>query len=95
MMAWNGDESKRSGIELDLGPGRSPESFEGRTHARAAQGSTATRISQPSYWTSWSILNIGRYIEMTMTPTMAPTMIIISGSMIEVSVEIAESTSSS
>ncbi len=34
-------------------------------------------------------------MEITITPTMAPTMIIISGSMIEVSVAIDESTSSS
>jgi hypothetical protein len=47
------------------------------------------------YLTRLSILNIGRYIEMTITPTMAPTMIIISGSMIDVSVAIDESTSSS
>ena len=48
-----------------------------------------------AYLTSVSILNIGKYIEITITPTIAPTMIIISGSMIDVSVEIAESTSSS
>ena len=48
-----------------------------------------------AYLTRLSILNIGRYIEITITPTMAPTMIIISGSMIEVSVAIDESTSSS
>jgi hypothetical protein len=47
------------------------------------------------YLTRESILNIGKYMEITITPTMAPTMIIIRGSMIEVSVEIAESTSSS
>ena len=47
------------------------------------------------YLTKLSILNIGRYMEITITPTMAPTMIIISGSMIEVSVAIDESTSSS
>jgi hypothetical protein len=47
------------------------------------------------YLTSDSNLNIGRYIEMMITPTMAPTPIIISGSMIAVSEEIAVSTSSS
>jgi hypothetical protein len=40
-------------------------------------------------------LNIGRYIEMMITPTIAPTPIIISGSMIAVSEPIAASTSSS
>ena len=40
-------------------------------------------------------LNIGRYIEMMITPTIAPTPIIISGSMIAVSAAIAASTSSS
>jgi hypothetical protein len=47
------------------------------------------------YLTSESILNIGRYIEMMITPTMQPTPIIISGSMIEVNEEIDASTSSS
>ena len=40
-------------------------------------------------------LNMGRYIEMMMIPTMKPTPIIISGSMIEVRFAIAASTSSS
>jgi hypothetical protein len=48
-----------------------------------------------SYWMRLSILNIGRYIEMMITPTTMPTAIIISGSMIDVSVWIAVSTSSS
>ena len=47
------------------------------------------------YLTSVSSLNIGRYIEMMITPTMTPTPIIISGSMIEVSDAIEASTSSS
>ena len=47
------------------------------------------------YLTSESILNIGRYIEMMITPTTRPTQIIISGSMIDVSVAMAVSTSSS
>src|SRR5438034_5055240 len=42
------------------------------------------------YLTSWSILNIGRYIEITITPTIAPTPIIMIGSMIEVSAEIED-----
>jgi hypothetical protein len=37
------------------------------------------------YCTSSKILNIGRYIEITTRPTMQPTPIIMSGSMIEVS----------
>ncbi len=40
-------------------------------------------------------LNIGRYMEMMMTPTIIPTRIIIRGSMIEVRVAIELSTSSS
>jgi len=44
---------------------------------------------------SVSILNIGRYIEITMRPTMQPTPIIMIGSMIEVSAWIDASTSSS
>src|SRR6185312_6757720 len=47
------------------------------------------------YLTSESILNIGKYIAITMTPTIKPTRIIISGSTIEVSDWIAASTSSS
>ena len=47
------------------------------------------------YLTSVSILNIGRYIEMMMMPTMMPTPIIMIGSTIEVSDCTAASTSSS
>jgi hypothetical protein len=47
------------------------------------------------YLTSESMRNIGRYIAITMTPTMQPTRIIIRGSMIDVSDWIAASTSSS
>jgi hypothetical protein len=47
------------------------------------------------YCSSESILNIGRYIAMMITPTIAPTAIIISGSMMDVSDWIDESTSSS
>jgi hypothetical protein len=54
------------------------------------------RLSQSrGYLSSVSILNIGRYIEMMITPTIAPTAIIISGSMIDVSDWIEASTSSS
>src|SRR4051794_21579119 len=54
-------------------------------------------LRQPpvAYLTSDSSLNIGRYMLMMITPTIAPTPIIISGSMIAVSEAIAESTSSS
>jgi hypothetical protein len=47
------------------------------------------------YLTSESILNIGRYIEITIVPTMIPTPIIMIGSMIEVSEAMLVSTSSS
>ena len=48
-----------------------------------------------SYFTSVSILNIGMYIAMMITPTIRPTPIIMSGSMIEVSDATDASTSSS
>ena len=57
----------------------------------AAQRLAASR----AYLISVSILNIGRYIEITIVPTMIPTPIISTGSMIEVSVWMAASTSSS
>jgi hypothetical protein len=47
------------------------------------------------YLTSVSILNIGMYIAMMITPTMRPTPIIMIGSTIDVSDCTAESTSSS
>ena len=47
------------------------------------------------YLTRLSILNIGRYMAITMTPTIIPTRIIIRGSTIDVSDWIAASTSSS
>ena len=47
------------------------------------------------YLTSVSILNIGMYIAMIMTPTMRPTPIIMIGSTIDVSDYTAASTSSS
>ncbi len=47
------------------------------------------------YLTSVSSLNIGRYIEMTIVPTIAPTPIMRIGSMIEVSDWMLASTSSS
>jgi hypothetical protein len=59
---------------------------------RVAQEYAASR---PSYWISVSSLNMGRYIAMMMIPTMIPTPIIMSGSMIDVRLAIALSTSSS
>jgi hypothetical protein len=56
---------------------------------------TRRNLTPTSYFTSVSILNIGRYMLMMMMPTMIPTPIIISGSMIDVSAWIAASTSSS
>jgi hypothetical protein len=52
-------------------------------------------VMNGGYLTSESSLNIGRYMEMMITPTIIPTPIIISGSMIAVSEAIALSTSSS
>ena len=59
-------------------------------------GRSAEWPPQPrTYLTRLSSLNIGRYMLMMITPTISPTPIIISGSMIEVSVWIDASTSSS
>jgi hypothetical protein len=64
--------------------------------AAAAAGSCrAPPAAACRYLTSVSILNIGRYIEMMMMPTMTPTPIIMIGSTIEVSDDTADSTSSS
>jgi hypothetical protein len=56
-----------------------------------------TRPGSPAgrYWTSCRSLNIGRYMAMMITPTIAPTPSIIRGSTIEVSAWIDVSTSSS
>ena len=48
-----------------------------------------------AYSTSSKILNMGRYIEITMAPTMPPTTTINKGSMIEVKAFTAASTSDS
>ncbi len=72
-------------------------------HERASVSSVSLEVSkyrldaslQRPYSISVSILNIGRYIAMMITPTIAPTAIIMRGSMIEVSALIAASTSSS
>jgi hypothetical protein len=52
-------------------------------------------IAPRRYLMSVSILNIGRYIEITIVPTMTPTPIIRIGSMMDVSDWMLESTSSS
>jgi hypothetical protein len=59
------------------------------------QRSSSSQQQRSSYLISVSILNIGRYMEMMITPTIIPTAIIMIGSMIDVSVAIDESTSSS
>jgi hypothetical protein len=56
---------------------------------------TSSMSAQIVYLTSVSILNIGMYIAMMITPTIRPTPIIMIGSMIEVSEPTAASTSSS
>ena len=64
----------------------------------AGRGGTADELhggAGRAYLTSVSILNIGRYIEITIVPTMTPTPIIMIGSMIEVSDWMLVSTSSS
>ena len=52
-------------------------------------------VPPPHYLMSVIILNIGRYIAMTIVPTITPTPIISTGSMIEVSDWMLASTSSS
>ena len=64
---------------------------EGRPEAALA----SFTVGGGGYWIRVSILNIGRYIAITMTPTIIPTPIIMIGSMIEVSAWIDASTSSS
>ena len=64
----------------------------------ASDRSSSTLHRSPArarYFTSVSILNIGRYIAMMITPTMQPTPIIMIGSMIDVSDATDASTSSS
>jgi hypothetical protein len=62
-------------------------------------GSTRARVTRgparPSYLIWSYTLNIGMYIEITMKPTMPPTMMIISGSRIDVSAFSDAATSSS
>jgi hypothetical protein len=61
----------------------------------AGASSRTTAAKNPRYLISVSSLNIGRYIEMMIVPMTAPTMMIMIGSMIEVSAEMEASTSSS
>ncbi len=82
-------------------PERAPGSV-GRIHGPSigkrgprVEGVFDGSLSARRYLISVSSLNIGRYMLMMITPTMQPTPIIISGSMIEVSDWIAASTSSS
>ena len=67
----------------------------GRVLTRAGRCACVGRSAPVGYLTSVSILNIGRYIAMMITPTIRPTPIIITGSMMLVSVAIDASTSSS
>jgi hypothetical protein len=82
-------------------PHRRHKSDEQRTRfhrflgAAARSGGACTRTRCGGYLISVNSLNIGRYIEITMVPTMAPTQIISSGSMIDVKEAILASTSSS
>src|SRR4051812_31417125 len=66
-------------------------------HAHALSVSTAAppAVVSPPYLMSVSILNIGIYIAMTIVPTMMPTKIMRTGSMMDVSDWMLESTSSS
>ncbi len=54
-----------------------------------------TQRSARAYWTSSKTLNIGRYMEITTRPTMAPTRISMIGSMMEVRAFRVAATSSS
>jgi hypothetical protein len=66
------------------------------THRNAERDATEPQPSLPPvYLISVRSLNIGRYMEITIVPTMAPTPIIRIGSMIEVSDWMLASTSSS
>ena len=68
----------------------------GRNDGPVSAGARRLEACRPAgYWISVSSLNIGRYIEMMITPTTQPTAIIISGSMIDVRLAIELSTSSS
>jgi hypothetical protein len=95
--AFGAPERLRSRLSADGRGGRVPEvEPTDRGEARDDLGGlTHACSSLRRYLMSVSILNIGRYIEMTIVPTMAPTPIISTGSMIEVSDWMLASTSSS
>ena len=88
--------SRRRGCGVAMGAtcSRRGTGCTGRGRLRVSEAVSATTTAL-RYWISVSILNIGRYIAMMITPTISPTPIIISGSMIEVSDWIDASTSSS
>ncbi len=66
-----------------------------RAHRPRIWHHTVSLPKPGAYSISSKILNIGRYMEITMPPTMPPTTTIIRGSMIEVSAFTAASTSDS
>jgi hypothetical protein len=87
-------------VKVDSGnPARGPLLVFRRRPPRDLFKGSAVAARRPAgpvvYLTRVSILNIGKYIAMMITPTISPTPIIISGSMIEVSDVIDASTSSS
>ena len=89
--------SVRVVVDRDRGHGGilRPGSAAGANDASRAQQLLARSWRLRRYLTSLSILNIGRYMLMMITPTMQPTPTIIMGSMIEVRAGIDASTSSS
>jgi hypothetical protein len=64
-------------------------------YRRRERAACCRRLGRRRYLTSESILNIGRYMLMMISPTIAPTPIIITGSMMLVRAETDASTSSS
>jgi hypothetical protein len=93
------DEVERRGDRLQLLVRERRRAAAGFGQVRVGERPSSITVVKPasrsSYLTSESSLNIGRYMLMMITPTIAPTPIIISGSMIAVSEAIAASTSSS
>ena len=87
---WDSESAETHGPDFGLAKPNS-DAAGSRRHS----GTSERAVCPARYLTSESSLNIGRYIEMMITPTMQPTPIIISGSMIEVSDWTAASTSSS
>ncbi len=85
-MSWQPPPGGLKARATDRGPTRQRPLDEPRPGVhRAAVGHSGPALPLcRSYCTSSKILNIGRYMETTTTPTITPTMIIMSGSMIEV-----------